>query len=93
MTTKQSTPELIVPDDVASVFTCPHCDRPFPEERLRDLHLGEAHPAVLSGDEHEAYETARSDESDSLFVLHLAVVGFLVVVFFLIAYLYVFVMV
>lgn len=93
MTTNSSTPEIIVPDDAPEVFTCPYCDRPFPEERLRDLHLGDVHSGLLSDDELEAYETARSDESDSLFVLHLAVVGFLVVVFFLIAYLYVFVMV
>ena len=93
MTTNPSTPEIIVPDDASEVFTCQYCDRPFPEERLRDLHLGDVHSTVLSDDEIEVYETARSDESDSLFVLHMAVVGFLVVVFFLIAYLNVFVMV
>lgn len=73
-------PETRVPVD-ADVFVCPYCDRPFPRERLRDLHLGEEHDGVVTDTEREAYEDARDDEGDDLFVYHLLVIGGLVALY------------
>lgn len=71
---------------------CPYCDRPFATAQLRDLHVGETHPEMMTAEEAEQYEDAVDWESDELFVLHLKVVAALVLTFFAIAYLYVFVL-
>ena len=92
MTENESRLETFVPDGAQRV-RCPYCDRPFPNELLRDLHLGEEHETQLTEAEVEAYTTAREEESDVLFVLHLAIVGAIVVLFFAIAYLYAFVLI
>ncbi|RDZ47333.1 hypothetical protein C5B91_06625 [Haloferax sp. Atlit-10N] len=73
-------PETTVPDDETAAATCPYCDRPFRRERLRDLHVGDAHEG-LSDDETAAYEAAVEAADEDLFVYHLKVAGALGVVF------------
>lgn len=67
------TPETVVPPD-EDPPRCPRCDRPFTTERARDLHLGNRHDG-LTDQELEAYEAARDDEGDELFLYHLKVIA------------------
>lgn len=62
-------PDTTVPDDEEPAAVCPHCGRPFPAVRQRDLHVGEAHDPTES--ERAAYESAREAENDDVFVFHL----------------------
>ncbi|WP_132058740.1 DUF7410 domain-containing protein [Halorussus amylolyticus] len=79
--------ELRIPEGETPA-RCPHCGRPFRSERLRALHLGESHPEICTGDERAAYDDAREDEDDDLFIYHLKVVAALVglYAFFVFAY-------
>ena len=82
-----------VPTDVpadAEPVTCPYCERPFPSERLRSLHLGERHAGDLTAGEREAFETAEEAEIDDLFVYHLKVVSLIVIVVMGLSYVYAF---
>jgi len=63
--------------DGESPARCPHCDRPFANERRRDIHVGDAHSDACTPAEREAYETATDEETDELFVYHLKVIGLL----------------
>jgi len=54
---------------------CAHCDRPFRTAHLHALHVGERHPEVCTDAERDAYEAARDEETDELFVFHLKVIG------------------
>lgn len=67
-------PETAVPPGDEPAARCPHCERPFRTERLRDLHVGEFHDEATDA-ERDAYEAAREDESDELFLYHLKVIG------------------
>lgn len=78
-----------VPAD-AAVATCPYCDRPFPSEHLRTLHLGERHDDRLTATERSAFERAEETEIDDLFVYHLKVVSLIVVVVMGLSYVYAF---
>ena len=69
-----SVPETRVPGDDAPVARCPHCGRPFADEHLRDLHVGEVHEAAASPAEQEAHEAALETERDRLFGYQLRVV-------------------
>ena len=80
-------PETRVPEGETPAATCPYCEHPFTERRLRDLHVGSAHDAVTA-EEREAYEAARDDEGDDLFVYHLMVIGTLVAVYAALVILY-----
>ena len=80
-----------LPDDEDPV-RCRYCGRPFPSERLRDLHLGERHADLLTAEEAAAYESAEEAEVDDLFVYHLKVVALLVVVVMGLSYVYAFVL-
>jgi len=80
-------PETRVPDGETPAATCPYCDRPFSERRLRNLHVGSAHDDITD-DEGAAYEAARDDEGDDLFVYHLMVIGALVAVYAALVILY-----
>ncbi|MFD1514880.1 DUF7410 domain-containing protein [Halomarina rubra] len=85
-----------VPTDVppdAVVATCPYCDRPFPSDHLRALHLGERHAARLSDRERDAFERAEETEVDDLFVYHLKVVSLIVLVVMGLSYVYAFALV
>ncbi|ELZ77708.1 hypothetical protein DEQ92_00465 [Haloferax sp. Atlit-6N] len=73
-------PETVVPGGETAAATCPYCDRPFRRERLRDLHVGDAHEGLSDG-EAAAYEAAVEAEDEELFVYHLKVAGALGVVF------------
>ncbi|MFB6113336.1 MAG: hypothetical protein ABEJ58_04445 [Halodesulfurarchaeum sp.] len=84
--------DTTVPPDVSVVEYCPYCDRPFPDERLRDIHVGEVHSEEMTNAEGDLFTEAKSAESDTLFVLHLGVIVALVVAFFAIAYLYAFIL-
>lgn len=80
--------DVRVPDGETPV-RCPECARPFRTERLRALHVGDAHDAEWSADQREAYEAALEAEREDLFVYHLKAVAGLVAVyaFFFLAYL------
>lgn len=84
----RDTPGLEVAPDERVATRCPYCGRPFPRERLRTLHVGEAHPERYSEAEREAYETARDEESGELFVYHVKVVFALSIIYtlFVLAY-------
>jgi len=71
---------------------CPYCDRPFPSDRRRTLHLGDAHAAALTDEEAEAVAAVRDGEADDLFVYHLKVVAAIVLLLMGLAYVYAFVL-
>lgn len=79
--------EIRVPESETPA-RCPHCGRPFRNERTRALHLGEVHSEVCTDDQRAAYEDAREEENDDLFIYHLKVVAALVglYAFFVFAY-------
>lgn len=81
-------PETVVRDGEAVAARCPHCDRPFDDERARDLHVGEVHAADCSEAEWDAYEVARAEERDDLFYFHLRVVAALGVLYGFLVLLY-----
>ncbi len=68
------TPTTLVPADADVAARCPYCERPFVEERLRDLHVGETHRERCTDTERETYEQAREAERDDLFTYHIYVV-------------------
>ena len=63
-----------VPDGETPAARCPYCDRPFPTERLRDLHVGEVHVDERTDAEREAHDEADEAELDELFFYHIKVV-------------------
>lgn len=67
------TPETDVPAGEEPAARCPHCDRPFREVALRDLHVGEVHGEDASEPEVAVYEDALADERDALFLYQLKV--------------------
>lgn len=81
-----------VPAGEEPVARCPHCERPFQDERVRDLHVGEVHGEAATEAELERYETATEAEADDLFVFHLKVVAAIVAVIMGYVYLYGFVL-
>lgn len=81
-------PETVVRADEVVAARCPHCDRPFPDERARDLHVGEVHGDVATDAEREAHEAARDAERDDLFYFHLRVVAALGVLYGFLVLLY-----
>jgi uncharacterized C2H2 Zn-finger protein len=80
--------EIRVPEDEAPP-RCPYCGRPFRTERLRALHVGDAHDRDCTDDQRLAYEEAQEAEREDLFVFHLKVVAALVALyaFFFLTYL------
>lgn len=81
-------PETSVPAGEQPDSCCPYCGRPFTTEQLCALHVGEVHPERCTNAEREAYERARQDEDDELFLFHFKVVGALGVTYalFVLAY-------
>jgi hypothetical protein len=73
MTRNIPTPETEVAETEAVAGRCPHCDRPFREEVLRDLHVGEVHHEDATDAERVAYEAALEEERDALFLYQLKV--------------------
>lgn len=69
-----------VPDD-ETVLECPYCERPFADERQRDLHLGEVHGDVIDEERRDAYETALDAERDDLWLYHFKAVVMLLVIY------------
>lgn len=67
-------PETEVPAGAEPTARCPYCDRPFVDEHLRALHVGEVHAGACSDADREAYERAREAERDDLFTYHINVV-------------------
>jgi hypothetical protein len=63
-----------VPTDHGVTAHCPHCDRPFPTENDRDLHMGERHPDAMTESQRAAYEAAREQERDDLYLFHIKVI-------------------
>lgn len=54
---------------------CSYCERPFPSDHLRALHVGHAHPDACTEAELAEYETAENEETDELFLFHLQVIA------------------
>lgn len=77
-----------VPADERPAATCQYCGRPFRTERRYWLHVGEAHPDDLNEAERSAHERAVDEEGDDLFIYHLKVVAWLVVLLFFYIYTY-----
>jgi hypothetical protein len=73
MSTPRVVPETLVPDGETPVMTCPYCERPFARRRHGVIHVVEAHPDRASEAERAAYDDAREEESNDLFVYHLKV--------------------
>lgn len=92
MTRDSPTDAYDVPPGEEPAARCPHCERPFRSERLRDLHVGETHPDEATDDDRERYEAAREAEDDELFVFHLKIVAAIVAVIMGYVYLYGFVL-
>jgi hypothetical protein len=80
-TTAPVHPETRVADDETPAARCPYCDRPFTDERLRDIHVGDAHSEACTDEERAAADAATEDEGDDLFVYHLQVIAALVGVY------------
>lgn len=84
--------DVTVPTAATPAARCPHCDRPFPTERLQALHVGEVHTGGLDDEAAAAYEDAVEAEADELFVFHMKVVVAIMLLFMGIAYTYAFVL-
>ncbi|GAA0666449.1 hypothetical protein ACFQDG_15920 [Natronoarchaeum mannanilyticum] len=84
-------PTVAVPEGEQPAARCRYCDRPFRDERLYALHLGEAHPDACSDAERERYEAIYDEENHDLFTFHVKVVVTLLVTYFVFTYLYGFV--
>lgn len=69
--TDRPQPETFVPPGETPA-ACPYCGRPFRSVRRRELHVCEAHDCTA--EERDAYEAARAQEADDLFLFHLKVV-------------------
>lgn len=57
------------------IARCPYCERPFPSDHLRALHVGDAHHDVCTDAEIADYEGAEDEETDELFLFHLRVIA------------------
>jgi len=66
----------------ATPATCPHCDAPFPTDRLRDLHVGHSHLADATDRERTAYEDALDADEDDLRMFQYVALAALVLVYF-----------
>ncbi len=82
--------ETAVPDGESPV-TCPYCERPFPDERLRTLHLGFDHHDRLDDGEREAFEAAYLEESAEIRRIRWQLVAVLIAVYFGLLFVYAFV--
>lgn len=74
-------PNRRVPDD-ESPATCPYCDRPFPDEDIRTLHLGLAHYEDLSEAEQESFHEAYDREAADLRSFQIRALAALVAIYF-----------
>ncbi|GAA0654030.1 DUF7410 domain-containing protein [Salarchaeum japonicum] len=70
-----------VPDD-ADAASCPHCERAFPTETIRDLHVGRSHHDAMNDAERDAYEDAYRADADDLRLFQYKALGALVLVYF-----------
>lgn len=61
---------------------CPHCHRPFANERWVTLHLGHAHPDALSDAEIERFREVHAVEETDLRRFRLLALGGLVLIYF-----------
>jgi len=77
-----------VPEGERPAATCQYCGRPFRTERRYWLHVGEAHADETNEAERSATERAVGEEGDDLFVYHLKVIAWLVVLLFFYIYTY-----
>lgn len=82
-----NSPETRVPE-WQSATRCRFCDRPLPDDHLRTLHEGLAHPEGLSEEDRAAYDRALDREKDrfSHFRLALLAIVFVLLQLFLFAF-------
>jgi hypothetical protein len=67
-------PETAIPEEGDVVARCSYCDRPFLNQRLHDLHLGEMHPETCTADQLETYRDAVERERDDIYLFHIKAV-------------------
>ncbi len=65
----------------AEADRCPYCDHPFRDATRLALHVGERHGDACTDAERTAYESARDEEGDELFMYHLRVIAALGVLY------------
>ncbi|HKL29707.1 MAG TPA: hypothetical protein VJ898_10630 [Natrialbaceae archaeon] len=73
--------EFDVPLD-ASAVECPHCGRPFVDERQRDLHVGLEHGDAADDAERTAFGDAIEIEREDLRLFRLKALAVLVLLYF-----------
>ncbi|MFB6219804.1 MAG: DNA-binding protein [Halolamina sp.] len=74
MTNRTINPETRINSNSEEAVECPHCGRPFTDDRPLALHVGETHRGTLDSAEEERYESAREAEDEDLFIFHLKMV-------------------
>jgi len=79
--------ETRVPSD-ESPAECPYCRRPLESDELLALHKGLDHWERLGDDERERFRETYAEESESLRVFRLKLLGLLVVVYFAFLFVY-----
>lgn len=72
--------ETDVPDDPPA--RCPHCGRPFADERFRTLHEGLAHYDHLDADRQADFADAYEAEQESIRLFRLKALAVLIVLYF-----------
>jgi hypothetical protein len=73
--------EFDVPLD-ASPIECPHCSRPFVDERQRDLHVGLQHGDAADDEQRTAFGDAIDAERGDLRLFRLKALAVLVLLYF-----------
>lgn len=72
----------------AEAHDCPYCVAVFPQEELRDLHVGIDHEDVATEDELETFEDRYERESNDVFIYHLKAIALVVVIYFVFLFAY-----
>lgn len=76
-----SEPDFDVPSGASSA-DCPHCGRPFVDERHRDLHVGLQHGDVADDRERTAVGDAIESEREDLRLFRVKALAVLVLLYF-----------
>jgi hypothetical protein len=81
--------QTTVPEGETPAGTCEYCGHPFPTSERLVLHKGLEHRRRLDDEEREAFESAYTDERNSLRSLRLRALAVLVLLYFGLLNLYV----
>ncbi len=80
--------ESYVPSGEEGVERCSYCGRPFRDEHIYWLHIGEIHSDECNDEEMERYNEEFSDETDALFNFHMKVIVGVFLVYFIFTMIY-----